>query len=227
MGEAPVLVHGTRKLSQSGVCLTYLADRTGKFAPQGEDERLEALRWAYFRQSEGQRLPRALPVLRNLPNPGPTRPCSLPPRDASTATCDRREATRDGSFMLGERPTIADISMVAYLYYPAEDSDSISPARIRRSPSGSIAIRRCRAGSTPMADAGLSDDRDGYYRCRSAGGSLRRPTRPPRIHDGAPPTPRLRKKADASGRLDLLQAFGRLRVPAAATAVERHNRPKT
>ena len=35
MGEAPVLVHGARKLSQSGVCLTYLAERTGKFAPQG------------------------------------------------------------------------------------------------------------------------------------------------------------------------------------------------
>src|SRR5215470_7484241 len=29
MGEVPVLVHGARKLSQSGVCLTYLADRSG------------------------------------------------------------------------------------------------------------------------------------------------------------------------------------------------------
>src|SRR2546428_793716 len=40
-GEVPVLVHGARKRSQSGVCLTYLADRTGKFQPQGEDERLD------------------------------------------------------------------------------------------------------------------------------------------------------------------------------------------
>src|SRR5579885_128290 len=48
MGEVPVLVHGSRKLSQSGVILTYLAERTGKFAPQGEDERLEALRWIIF-----------------------------------------------------------------------------------------------------------------------------------------------------------------------------------
>jgi glutathione S-transferase len=30
MGEVPVLVHGARKLSQSGVILTYLAERTGK-----------------------------------------------------------------------------------------------------------------------------------------------------------------------------------------------------
>ena len=48
MGEAPVLVHGNKKLSQSGVILTYLADHSGKFKPQGEDERLEALRWIIF-----------------------------------------------------------------------------------------------------------------------------------------------------------------------------------
>jgi len=48
MGEVPVLAHGERKLSQSAVCLTYLAERFGKFQPQGEDERLEALRWIIF-----------------------------------------------------------------------------------------------------------------------------------------------------------------------------------
>jgi glutathione S-transferase len=45
MGEAPVLVHGTKKLSQSGVILTYLAEHSGKFMPHGENQRLEALRW--------------------------------------------------------------------------------------------------------------------------------------------------------------------------------------
>src|SRR5271166_3489517 len=48
MGEAPVLVHAARKLSQSGVILTYLADRSGKFQPQGFDEQLECLRWLLF-----------------------------------------------------------------------------------------------------------------------------------------------------------------------------------
>jgi glutathione S-transferase len=45
MGEAPVLVHGEKKLSQSGVILEYLAGRSGKFLPRSEDDRLEALRW--------------------------------------------------------------------------------------------------------------------------------------------------------------------------------------
>src|ERR1700754_2967155 len=45
MGEVPVRVDGARKLTQSGVILTYLAHKTGKFLPQGQDEELEALRW--------------------------------------------------------------------------------------------------------------------------------------------------------------------------------------
>ena len=48
MGEVPVLVHGAKKLSQSAVILNYLAERSGKFAPQGEDEKMEALRWIIF-----------------------------------------------------------------------------------------------------------------------------------------------------------------------------------
>ena len=40
MGEAPVLVDGAKKLSQSGVILTYLARKSGKYLPQGEDEGL-------------------------------------------------------------------------------------------------------------------------------------------------------------------------------------------
>ena len=48
MGEAPVLVDGKKKLSQSGVIITYLAEKSGKFLPQGDDERLEALRWMIF-----------------------------------------------------------------------------------------------------------------------------------------------------------------------------------
>ena len=48
MGEVPVLVHGSKKLTQSGVILTYLANHTGKFKPQGEDEELESLRWIIF-----------------------------------------------------------------------------------------------------------------------------------------------------------------------------------
>jgi glutathione S-transferase len=48
MGEVPVLAYQGKKLSQSAVILTYLAERSGKFRPESEDERLEALRWIIF-----------------------------------------------------------------------------------------------------------------------------------------------------------------------------------
>ena len=122
MGEAPVLVHGTRTLSQSGVCLTYLADRTGKFAPQGEDERLEALRWIIFDNQKVNGFLGPYRFLRNFAKPpgDPAVLAFLKGRiDGNLAIVEKRLATR--AFMLGERPTIADISLVAYLYYPAEE----------------------------------------------------------------------------------------------------------
>jgi glutathione S-transferase len=49
MGEVPVLAHAGQKLSQSGVILNYLAERSGKFKPDdSEAARLEALRWIIF-----------------------------------------------------------------------------------------------------------------------------------------------------------------------------------
>jgi glutathione S-transferase len=48
LGEAPVLEHGGKRLTQSGVILTYLAERTGRFGGRNADERLEVLRWLLF-----------------------------------------------------------------------------------------------------------------------------------------------------------------------------------
>src|SRR5256885_12369482 len=48
MGEAPVLVEGARKLSQSGAILTYLSEQSKRFGSDDPDKRLEILRWILF-----------------------------------------------------------------------------------------------------------------------------------------------------------------------------------
>ncbi|MGH6674616.1 MAG: glutathione S-transferase family protein [Xanthobacteraceae bacterium] len=122
MGEVPVLVHGAKKLSQSGVILTYLAERAKKFLPRGEEERLEALRWIIF---DNQKVNGFLGPYRFLLNfakqPGdPAVMAFLKGRiDGSLAIVDHRLAKTP--FILGESPTIADLSLVAYLYYPADE----------------------------------------------------------------------------------------------------------
>src|SRR5579885_2777742 len=122
MGEVPVLLHGARGPSQSGVILTYLAERTAKFAPQGEDERLEAMRWIIFDNQKVNGFLGPYRFLKNFARPAgdPAVLAFLKGRiDGNLAIVDKRLATRP--FVLGERPTIADISFAAYLYYPAEE----------------------------------------------------------------------------------------------------------
>jgi glutathione S-transferase len=123
MGEVPVLVHGGRKpLSQSGVILTYLADLTGKFKPDGEDEKLEVLRWIIF---DNQKVNGFLGPYRFLKNfaPKPPDPAVMDFMkgriDGALAVVEKRLTGR--KFLVAERPTIADISMTAYLYYPADE----------------------------------------------------------------------------------------------------------
>ena len=122
MGEVPVLVHGSRKLSQSGVILTYLAQRSGKFRPANEDESLEALRWIIFDNQKVTGYLGPYRFLRTLARPpgDPAVLAFLKGRfDNNIAIVDKRLSERP--FVLGERPTIADLSLVAYLYYPPSE----------------------------------------------------------------------------------------------------------
>ena len=123
MGEVPVLDHGGRKLSQSAVCLTYLAERSGKFRPEGEDERARMPALAHLRQPEGQRLSRAVPVpartSRRRPIPAARRSCKGRLDGNRSPIVDKRLAK--APFLLGPRPTIADVSLAGYFYYPPEE----------------------------------------------------------------------------------------------------------
>lgn len=122
MGEVPVLVDGAKKLTQSGVILTYLARKTGKFLPKGEDEELEALRWMIFDNQKINGFLGPFRFLRTLAKPpgDPAVLAFLKGRiDGNLAIVNKR--LEKSSFLLGDRPTIADISMCAYLYYPAEE----------------------------------------------------------------------------------------------------------
>jgi glutathione S-transferase len=122
MGEAPVLEHGGKRLTQSGVILTYLSRRFGKFVPQGEDEELEALRWMLFDNHKFTSYFATYRFLHSLaPQPGdPAVVAFLKGRvDGAFAIADKR--LRDQPFLVGDRPTVADISLAGYMFYPQEE----------------------------------------------------------------------------------------------------------
>ncbi len=122
MGEVPVLVHGKKTLTQSGVILTYLANHTGKFKPQGEDEELESLRWIIFDNQKVNGFLGPYRFLKNFAKPAgdPAVMAFLKARiDGNLAIVNKRLEGRQ--FLVNDKPTIADVSMTAYLYYPAEE----------------------------------------------------------------------------------------------------------
>ena len=120
MGEVPVLEHRGRNLAQSGVILDYLACEFGRFGWAGEDERREILRWLLW---DNHKLTSYIATLRYFmqfaKDPDPGAVGFLRGRaTGSLGILDKHLATQ--AFAVGDRPTIADLSMCGYLYWPDE-----------------------------------------------------------------------------------------------------------
>lgn len=123
MGEVPVLDDGGKRLTQSGVILTYLADKHGQFGGRDADERLEVLRWLFFDNHKftsyfaSYRFNKAFGPA--APDPAVT--AWLKGRiDNAFGIVERHLANR--AFLVGDAPTIADFSLSGYLFYPVDES---------------------------------------------------------------------------------------------------------
>ncbi|MCW5656649.1 MAG: glutathione S-transferase C-terminal domain-containing protein [Burkholderiaceae bacterium] len=123
MGEAPVLDDGPLRLTQSGVILTHLARKSGRFGGRDDNEQREILRWLLF---DNHKFTSYFATYRFMKAFGPSAPdpavmAFLRSRiDSAHAIVNKHLATRP--FLLGDEPTIADISLSGYVFYPVEES---------------------------------------------------------------------------------------------------------
>jgi len=120
MGEVPVLVHGSETLTQSGVILDYLAAHFGRFGPESDSERRDILRWLLFdnhKLTSYNATGRFLRVFTKETDSAVTE-FFLNRGRLALGVLDRHLADKD--FAIGSRPTIADISMCGYLFWPEE-----------------------------------------------------------------------------------------------------------
>ena len=127
MGEAPVLEHEGRRLTQSGVILDYLAGITGKFAGQNDDERREIWRWILFDNHKFTANLATLRFLIRFAKTGETPVTEFLRTRATTALKIVDAHLAERPFIAGERATIADLSMVGYLYYGEELTVPLEP----------------------------------------------------------------------------------------------------
>ncbi|MFN3847340.1 MAG: glutathione S-transferase family protein [Paracoccaceae bacterium] len=120
MGEVPVLVDGDQVLTQSGMILLHIAEKTGRFGGTATTEQSEILRWILW---DNHKLSTQIGTVRYLMNflPADKQPAGVVPflqarLKSSYAVLDTHLAQRN--WMVADAPTIADLSCCGYLYYP-------------------------------------------------------------------------------------------------------------
>jgi glutathione S-transferase len=122
MGEIPVLEDSSVRLTQTAPILLRLADRYGRFNGRTDDERFELLRWLFW---DNHKLTGYMATYRYLraftPSPDPAVLAFLRGRlDDILGILNGHLQSR--RFVIGDEPTIADISMMAYLSFPNHEA---------------------------------------------------------------------------------------------------------
>ena len=119
MGEAPVLVDGDFRLSQSGAIQQWITDRTGRFGG-APSERYEVLRWVLW---DNHKLSSQIGTTRFLMNflseeKRPAQAISFLQGRCRAAYEVLDLHLRGRDWIVGDGPTNADLSCCGYLYYP-------------------------------------------------------------------------------------------------------------
>jgi len=120
MGEAPVLEHDGVRLSQSGVILDYLAGTLERFGPADAPERREILRWLLWDNHKLTSYTATYRFMRAFTeNPEPAVMKVFRARaETAWGILDAHLAGR--RYVVGDRLTIADLSLCGYLFWPEE-----------------------------------------------------------------------------------------------------------
>jgi glutathione S-transferase len=120
MGEAPVMIDGDIRLTQSGVIQHYITEKTGKFGGTTPEETREILRWVLW---DNHKLSSQIGTTRFMmnflaPEKRPEQVITfLQGRlKAAYRVLDAHLTSRD--FIVGGNVTNADLSCCGYLYYP-------------------------------------------------------------------------------------------------------------
>lgn len=120
MGEAPVMVDGDIKLTQSGVIQQYITDKTGKFGGNSQAEKYEVLRWVLFDNHKLSSVAGPTRFLSNfLPEDKRPQPVIDFNKGRLTAAYDILNKALEGKdWLVGDGPSNADFCCCGYLFYP-------------------------------------------------------------------------------------------------------------
>jgi glutathione S-transferase len=122
MGEIPVLEIDGERLTQTAPILLMLAEQYGRFGGESAKDKFEMLRWLFW---DNHKLTGYMATYRFqrtfMPSPDPTVLKFFRKRiDDFLSVIELH--FQQNAFAVGEKPTVADFSMMAYLHYPADET---------------------------------------------------------------------------------------------------------
>jgi len=122
MGEIPVLEEDGVRLTQTAPILLKLARQFSKFGGETEAEQFELLRWLFWDNHKLTGYMASYRFMRTF----------IPSGDPAVLNYYRKRLDdflgilethlQRNAFAIGVRPSIADISMMAYLHYPSDET---------------------------------------------------------------------------------------------------------
>jgi glutathione S-transferase len=122
MGEIPVLEEDGVRLTQTAPILLKLAERYGRLGGETPEEKFELLRWLFW---DNHKLTGYMATYRFhrafTPSPDPQVLNYFRKRLDDFLSILEQHLERN-AFAIGDRASIADISMMAYLHYPADET---------------------------------------------------------------------------------------------------------
>lgn len=120
LGEAPAMIDGDFRTSQSGAIQAYVTEKSGKFGGKDRDENYEIFRWVLW---DNHKFSSMIGMTRFLMNflPEDKRPAEVIAFNqarlkAAYATLNTHLEARD--WIVGDGITNADLSCCGYLFYP-------------------------------------------------------------------------------------------------------------
>jgi glutathione S-transferase len=122
MGEIPVLENGGERLTQTAPILLMLAEQYDRFGAKTDAEKFELLRWLFW---DNHKLTGYMATYRfqrtftRTPDPQVLKYFRWRIDDFLSVL---EQHVQTNAFAIGDRPTVADFSMMAYLHYPADET---------------------------------------------------------------------------------------------------------
>lgn len=122
MGEIPVLEEDGVRLTQTAPILLKLSEQYGRFGGATAEGKFEVLRWLFWDNHKLTGFMATYRYLRTFTrSPDPHVLAYLRKRLDDFLGILEQHLQRN-AFAIGDRPTVADFSMIAYLSYPADET---------------------------------------------------------------------------------------------------------